>query len=173
MRWGAKNNLSFFEECHRVHQNIYNQETHIQTHTQNRMITSTSAIRQHAAHVWSPNYHLQGAWKKKRGWGRGRHTKSVLFQQEKLTKFLEGRPGMSDVFPLSGISGLSVDSTFPSTLFVILSSPFALSCLLLFRLLAHSPAYFPVHGMARFSQIITQTRSWMLVQLSQKWPVWS
>ena len=31
----------------------------------------------------------------------------------------EGRPGMSDVFPLSGISGLSFDSTLLSPLFLL------------------------------------------------------
>ena len=44
--------------------------------------------------------------------------------------------------PLSGISGLSFDSTFMSAL-VILPSSVAPSVLLHFLLLAHSPASFP------------------------------
>ena len=40
----------------------------------------------------------------------------------------EGRPGMSDVSPLSGITGLSFDSTLLSPLF-LLSSPGTLFCL--------------------------------------------
>ena len=52
----------------------------------------------------------------------------------------EGRPGSSDISALTGISGLSFDSIFPSALllfclvlFLLLSSPF----------LAQSPDYFP------------------------------
>ena len=41
----------------------------------------------------------------------------------------EGRPGMSDVFLLSGISGLSFDSPFLSPLLFFLHNPLALSVL--------------------------------------------
>ena len=47
------------------------------------------------------------------------------------------RRGSSDVSPLSGISGLSFDSTFLSVL--LLFCPFCSIYLLLFLLLAHSP----------------------------------
>ena len=39
----------------------------------------------------------------------------------------EGRPGMSDVSPLSGISGLSFDSTLLISSLVLLPSPVTLS----------------------------------------------
>ena len=45
-----------------------------------------------------------------------------------LLKTPEGRPGMSDVFPLSGISGLSFDST--------LASPLSFFCLVLLPFLS-------------------------------------
>ena len=44
----------------------------------------------------------------------------------------EGRPGMSDVFLLSGISGLSIYSPFLSPLLFFLPSPLALSVLSFF-----------------------------------------
>ena len=44
----------------------------------------------------------------------------------------EGRPGMSDVSLLSGISGLSFDSSFLSPLMFFLPSPLALSVLSFF-----------------------------------------
>ena len=54
----------------------------------------------------------------------------------------EGRPGMSDVTLLSGLSELSFDFTLlPSLLFFCLLTPIALSVFLL-HLLAHSPAFF-------------------------------
>ena len=54
----------------------------------------------------------------------------------------EGRPGMSDVSPLSGISGLSFDSTLLSPLlfFCLVLLPF---CLIVFCLLALSFQLFP------------------------------
>ena len=53
----------------------------------------------------------------------------------------EGRPGMSDVSPLSGILGLSFDSTLPSALlfFCLVLYPF---CLIVFCLLALSSKLF-------------------------------
>ena len=54
----------------------------------------------------------------------------------------EGRPGMSDVSPLSGISGLLFDSTLLSPfLFFCQVLPLFLSCLF-FWLLIHSPDIF-------------------------------
>ena len=53
---------------------------------------------------------------------------------------------MSGVFPLSGISGLSFDSTLLSPVFVFLPSPVSLSVLsssFFFCQLAHSPELFP------------------------------
>ena len=56
----------------------------------------------------------------------------------------EGRPWMSDVSPLSGISGLSFDSTFLSSLlFSSLVLLLFLSDLFFFCLLVHSPELFP------------------------------
>ena len=49
---------------------------------------------------------------------------------------------MSDVSPLSGISGLSFDSTLLSPL-VLLPIPVTLSVLSFFCLLVHSPELFP------------------------------
>ena len=57
-------------------------------------------------------------------------------------KLPEGRLGMSDVSPLSGISGLSSDSPFLSPLLFFLPSPFALTVLSFFLLMVHSPVYF-------------------------------
>ena len=50
---------------------------------------------------------------------------------------------MSDVTPLSGISGLSFDSPFLSPLLFFLPSPLALSVLSFFLLMVHSPGFFP------------------------------
>ena len=55
----------------------------------------------------------------------------------------EGRPAMSDVPLLSGISGLSFDSPFLSLLLFFLPSPLALSVLSFFLLMVHSPDFFP------------------------------
>ena len=58
----------------------------------------------------------------------------------------EGRLGMSDVSPVSGISGLSFDSPFLSPLFFLsfyLPSPLALSVLLFFLLMVYSHDFFP------------------------------
>ena len=56
-----------------------------------------------------------------------------------LTMPLEGRPGISDVSPLSGISGLSFDSTLLSPLlFFCLVLVLFLSYLFFFCLLVHS-----------------------------------
>ena len=52
---------------------------------------------------------------------------------------LEGRPEMSDVYPLSGISGLSFDSTLLSHL-VFLPSPVTLSVFFSFLF----PAFWPI-----------------------------
>ena len=49
-----------------------------------------------------------------------------------LLNFPEGRPGMSDVPLLSGISGLSFDSSFLSPLLFFLPYPLALSVLSFF-----------------------------------------
>ena len=55
----------------------------------------------------------------------------------------DGRPGMSDVSLLSGISGLPFDSLFLSPLlFFPLSSRFCSFCLVIFLLMVHSPAFF-------------------------------
>ena len=54
----------------------------------------------------------------------------------------EGRPGTSDVFPLSGISGLSVDSTFLS----VLPSPVAPS---VFSFFSFWPILLPTHYFSR------------------------
>ena len=53
---------------------------------------------------------------------------------------LEGRPGMSDVSLLSGISGLSLDSSLLSL--VLLPTPIALSILSFFLPIGHSPDFF-------------------------------
>ena len=56
---------------------------------------------------------------------------------------LEGRPEMSDVSPLSEISGLSFYLALLSTLLFFLPSPVTLSVLSFFCLLVHSPELFP------------------------------
>ena len=55
----------------------------------------------------------------------------------------EGRPGMSDVSPLSGISGLSFDSTFLSPLLFFCLVLLLFLSYLFFCLLVHSPELFP------------------------------
>ena len=57
---------------------------------------------------------------------------------------LEGRPEMSDVYPLSGISGLSFDSTLLSPLLFLCLLPLLFLCCLFFCLLALSlDLFFP------------------------------
>ena len=58
---------------------------------------------------------------------------------------------MSDVSTLSGISGLSFDSTLLSPLLFFLPTPVTLSVLSLSCLLAHSPALFPQKVLQYFS----------------------
>ena len=57
---------------------------------------------------------------------------SLVFGCKTPSYLPEGRPGMSDVTLLSGISGLSFDSPFLSPLLFFLPSPFALSVLSFF-----------------------------------------
>ena len=70
------------------------------------------------------------------GWGKGRVSWSNNDQRLNMVGFVwfppKGRPGMSDVTLLSGISGLAFDSPFLSPLFFFLPSPFALSVLSFF-----------------------------------------
>ena len=54
----------------------------------------------------------------------------------------EGRAGMSDVFLLSGISGLSFDSPFLSPLLFFSAQSFCSFCLVIFLLIVHSPDIF-------------------------------
>ena len=56
---------------------------------------------------------------------------------------------MSDVFPLSGISDLSLDSTFISSLLRV-PAPMGLSVLSFFCLLAHSSDFFPPENYSIF-----------------------
>ena len=59
-----------------------------------------------------------------------------------VLKTPEGRLGMSNVSPQSGIAGLSFDSTLLSHLFIFLPSPVALSVFILF--VGHSPHFFQI-----------------------------
>ena len=76
------------------------------------------------------------------GIGRERRQKRLDRQKtgsKTLAGRVEGRPGMSNVFPLSGISGLLFDSPFLSHLLFFLSSP--LSPFSLESLMVHSPVF--------------------------------
>ena len=53
----------------------------------------------------------------------------------------EGRPGMSEVFLLSGISGLSFDSPFLSPLLFFSVWSSCSFCLVIFLLMVHSPDF--------------------------------
>ena len=67
----------------------------------------------------------------------------ILFSNLYLLQSPEGRPGMSDVSLLSGISGLSFDSPFLSPLLFFSALSFCSFCLVIFLLMVHSPDFFP------------------------------
>ena len=70
---------------------------------------------------------------------------SLIFANQSSSRLpnAEGRPGVSDVSLLSGISGLSFDSPFLSPLLFFLPSPSCSFCLVIFLLMVHSPDFFP------------------------------
>ena len=63
------------------------------------------------------------------------------FTVQPVKLLLEGR--MSDVFPLSRISGLSFDSTLPSAFLLFCQILLLFLFYLFFCLLAHSPDFYP------------------------------